>query len=38
MSHATISMRWAAPERTVSLPPELVSEAGFDNCDRHFQE
>ena len=27
-----------APERTVSLPPELVSEAGLDDCGRHLQE
>jgi hypothetical protein len=27
-----------APVRLVSLPPEMVSEAGFDDCDRRFRE
>jgi hypothetical protein len=27
-----------APVRIVSLPPELASEAGFDDCDRRFRE
>jgi hypothetical protein len=27
-----------APVRTIPLPPELVSEAGFDDFDRRLQE